>query len=237
MEVKYKTIYQTLKDQIFSGTYPTNARIPDELSLCKEFDASRMTVKKALDLLVQEGIIYRRQGQGTFVLPYEEQDNLINIQESKLEGFTRSSRFRGAAKKYSFDLEFADETVARALDIPVGDPVYHIERIRYYHDKPYVWELTYMSPSQIPGVTDEVLNASIYQHIEKTLGLRIHSSKRILRAQPSTPKDQELLGLRPDEPVLEVEQIAYLDTGAPFEYSFSRHRYDRFKFSAFALRQ
>ena len=54
MDVKYKTIYDSIKDKILNKEYPANSKIPDEISLCKEYNCSRMTMKKALDLLVQD---------------------------------------------------------------------------------------------------------------------------------------------------------------------------------------
>lgn len=68
MDVKYKTIYDSIKDKILNKEYPANSKIPDEISLCKEYNCSRMTMKKALDLLVQEGLLYRKRGQGSFVM-------------------------------------------------------------------------------------------------------------------------------------------------------------------------
>lgn len=77
----------------------------------------------------------------------------------------------------------------------------------------------------------------MYTYIEEVLGKKIASAQKTTRAQVSNSQDQKELGLRPEEPVLEVEQIAYLDNGTPFEYSISRHRYDKFKLSVYSVRR
>jgi len=81
----------------------------------------------------------------------------------------------------------------------------------------------------IPGVKREVLENSIYEHISKDLGLKIKSAHRTVRATLPTEKEEEYLKIDHCFPILEVEQVAFLDDGRIFEYSKSRHRGDRFE--------
>lgn len=236
-DIKYKTIYQTIKDKIISEEYKENQQIPDELTLCKEFDCSRMTIKKALDLLVDEGLMYRKRGQGSFIMSKGNLSNRIDVPERELQGFTKSANGKTTSKILTFQLEFATEKIAQNLNISINDPVYHIVRVRMVNDKPYVIEKTYMSTNIIPGINLEILNGSIYNYIEKKLGYKIASAQKTTRAAISNELDHKELGLKDYEPVLEIEQIAYLDNGTPFEYSISRHRYDLFEFTSFSLRR
>lgn len=251
MKTKYKTIYDDMKQKILSGEYPPGSQLPDEISVCKLYDCSRMTVKKAYDLLVLDGYIYRKQGQGTFVLAKTGNDDLIEIQERQLSGFSRSSKKVGdrrraehpeeeepvESKILRFDLIFAPKDIAAKLGIKENDPLYDILRVRLVGKKPYVIEQTYMSPALIPGITEDILHHSVYEYIEKTLKLKIGAAQKTTRADKSSELDQKELNLTPEEPVLEVEQVAFLDNGTPFEYSISRHRYDLFKFSVYSVRQ
>lgn len=236
MKAKYKTIYDEVKEKIQNGEYPVGSQLPDEYSFCDEFGCSRMTVKKALDMLVEEGYVYRKQGQGTFVLNQKMSNGSIEIAERDLSGFTKSSKGHGSTKILHFNLIFAPKDIAEKLDIQENEPVYDILRVRLYDNQPFVLEHTYMAPSTIPGITEDVLNHSVYSYIEDTLGKRIGSAYKTSYADMSTRQDQKELGLKPIEPVLVVEQVAYLDNGVPFEYSISRHRYDRFTFSMYSLR-
>ncbi len=234
---KYKMIYDELKDAIQEGEYGPGAKLPDEITLCQIYACSRMTVKKALDILVEEGMIYRKQGQGSFVLNKPIDSVPYEYNEFPIGGFDRSRHDEVSSKLIEFKLDFASKKVAHALHLKENEPVYEIVRLRLYDNEPYVIEHTYMPVNLIPGINEEVLNHSIYAYIEHDLNMRIASARQTTRADVSNALEHEVLGLKDIEPVLEVEQIAYLDNGVPFEYSFSRHRYDKFKFTSFSLRR
>lgn len=237
---KYLAIYKELLNRVNNGTYNNlNNPIPNEIQLSKEFDCSRMTMRRAIDLLVQEGIIYRRRGSGSFI-----RDNtsskyspVFKLNNEVISGLTDSIEYDIVNKLISFKLIFATESIKNALSIKLNDPVYEIIRVRYINNSPYVIEKTYMNASIISGITEEILRKSIYKYIEEELKLSISSSKKILRASPSTESDRDYLLLSENEPILEVEQIAYLSNGKAFEYSFSRHRYDKFEFTSFTSKK
>lgn len=238
MKTKYKKIYEDMREKIETGQYQVGDQLPDEMSVCRQYSCSRMTVKKAYDMLVMEGYIYRKQGQGSFVqLRSLKHKPEFKLEERELLGFTRASKGKGQSKILHFGLMFATPEIAKHLNIRVNDPVYDICRVRMIEDRPYVIEQTYISPNVIPGITKSVLQGSIYDYIETTLGSRIGASQRTTFADVSTEQDQQELGLQPVEPVLVVEQVAFLDNGTPFEYSFSRHRYDLFRFSVYSIRR
>lgn len=240
MANKYQHIYNKIRESILTGEYPVNSKLPDEITLTKQFECSRMTIKKALELLVNEGLIYRHQGKGTFVLSHVERKSKIIVPERDIKGLSLISsdtNHKVTSEILNFSLEFANESIAQKLQIPIDNPIYNISRIRFFDQVPCVLEQTYMSAALIPGITHEILNKSIYDYIENQLNLKIVSASKVLRASISTENDQEHLNLTPIEPIFEVEQVAYLDNGQPFEYSISRHRYDLFEFSSFSFRQ
>lgn len=238
MEPKYKIIYYQTKEKILNGEYPIGSAIPDELSVCDQFHCSRMTVKKAYDMLVSEGFIYRRQGQGSFVLPRGGfQVPPENIIKRSFQGFTRAlEKAPIRSKILRFDLTFAGEDIAHHLNISPQEAIYDIERVRFAYDQPYCLEHTYMPVALIPGITQEILHHSIYNYIERELKMRIDAAHRISSAAPSTKKDQEELWLEEVEPVLVVEQVVYLDNGKPFEYSITHHRYDLYQICDYTTR-
>ena len=90
MSPKYKMIYDELKDAILDGEYGPGAKLPDEITLCQIYACSRMTVKKALDILVEEGMIYRKQGQGSFVLNKALASDPYQMEEFPIGGFDRT---------------------------------------------------------------------------------------------------------------------------------------------------
>ena len=235
---KYKVIYQSLLNQITNGDLKSGDKIPDELNLTKTFKCSRMTVKKGLDLLVQDGLIYRKKGLGSFVMNQKNQSSRIQISERDLTGLSMATNNPNLTSDIiKFELQFASPDISNALEIKENDPIYFIKRLRLIDNRPIVSETTYMSTSLTPGINVDVLNHSVYNYIEKTLGLKIGSAKKITRAAIATEEDRKFLKLKENEPVLEVEQISYLDNGMPFEFTTVHHRYDCFEFTTFSLRR
>ena len=87
----------------------------------------------------------------------------------------------------------------------------------------------------IPSVKIYYIEWSIYNYIKDKLGLKIQSAHSTIRADKSTQLDRESLNLNEDEPVIEVERVAYLENGRTFEYSFARHRYDKYEFKTITV--
>ncbi|GIN61873.1 HTH-type transcriptional regulator GmuR [Robertmurraya siralis] len=227
---KYETISSVMRERIKNQFYPIDQPIPDEITLAKEFQCSRMTMKRALDILVKEGLLYRKRGHGTFIIQSAISQNVVNVGTNEILGLSRLLKGKKVTSKViKFDVQFPTQEVAEHLAIDVKTPVYFLIRLRLVDDEPYVMERTYMPTILIPGITDEILHGSIYSYIRETLGLTIAGSHRKIRACKSEELDHQYLACLPDDPILEVEHVGFLNNGVPFEYSFSRHRYDKFE--------
>ncbi|MBO9130009.1 GntR family transcriptional regulator [Bacillus sp. 165] len=235
---KYESISNEIRNRVKANVYPVDQPIPDEVSLSKEFQCSRMTMKKALDILVMEGLLYRKRGHGTFIIKSTMRDNTGSIVDKETLGL--STLLKGkhiVSTVITFEVQFPSEEVAAHLGISQDTPVYHLIRLRSVEHEPYVMEETYMPTNLILDLTEEVLNASIYAHITNTLKLTIAGSQRKIRACKPNELDRKYLECKADDPILEVEHVGYLNTGIPFEYSFSRHRYDKFVFTTINIRR
>ena len=222
---KYEMISNTIRERIREGVYPENTLIPDQVSLAKEFSVSRMTVKKAMDILEVEGLILRKRGAGTTVRKNALKDDMTaNI--VGYEGLTKQLVGHDVkSKTISFKIEFPSEEIQEKLSIGKTDPIYKLIRLRIVDGEPYIIEHTIMNAQLIPGVDDEVLANSVYQYIHNELNLAFGGAHRIISADKSTEIDQEHLECLPDDPVLQVEQVVYLEDGTPFEYSKSRSKF------------
>lgn len=238
---KYEVIANDIQSKILSGYYKPDEKLPQETELCKQYSASRITVREAMEQLVHNGLITKRRGSGTFVKAFSGgSDNH--------EGFARSQQFGGFSKDkaagtvtsviHEFQPIKASPEIAEKLQIQEGAFVCYICRTRLVEGSPHVTEYTYMPTDLITGITDQVIQGSIYSYIEDTLKLKIQSAHRIVRA--AMPTDQERIWLSIGDaplPVLEVEQVAYLADGRIFEYSRSRHRADCFELRTVSVQQ
>lgn len=233
---KYEIIAIDIREDILNGVYKPNERLPFEKELCNKYDVSKMTVKKALDLLVSEGLIVKRRGSGTFIKDITEKEIHGIIDKKQFSGLTNNNLgHKVSSKVLDFKVIPSDYEVANNLKIEEGDFVYFIHRIRYVDNEALVIEKTYMPINVIPGVKLSDIEGSIYNYIKDKLGLKIQSAHSTIRADKSTKLDREALNLNEDEPVIEVERVAYLENGKAFEYSFARHRYDKYEFKAITV--
>lgn len=225
---KYDLIVQDIKQDISLGTYPAYSRLPSVAQLCQQYEVSKITINKALEVLEQQGLIFRRKGSGTFVKKLEEGTQIRPSKEvsGQMEGFMAEHTARGERVKsivYTFEVQHPSEYIAKALDISPEDFVYRIVRVRIVDDVSQVIEYTYMPIGLIPNLKMKHLEHSIYAYIENTLELRIANAHRVIRAVMPTTLEAERLSITPNEPLLEVEQIGYIDDDRAFEYSVARH--------------
>lgn len=229
--VKYIDIADDIRSKIFDKKYTYGQKLPYEYVLCVAYHCNKETMKKALDILVKEGLIVRRRGAGTFVKDYDASAD--HITKAMQAGQGLSKQLEGKAKLTSEIIEFevvpSDEHISKKLQIEEGSFVYHIIRRRIVNDEPYCIEIMYMPISIIPNLKVEHLQNSIYKYIEKELKLKIQSTHKTIRGHLSSQLEQQYLGLKDYEPYFEVEQTAYLSSGVIFEYSFSRFHYNKFE--------
>ncbi|GFH43411.1 GntR family transcriptional regulator [Lactococcus hodotermopsidis] len=228
---KYVEISNYFRNKIVEGKYKANDKLPSESEVGAKFDASKMTVKKAIDILVDEGIVSKRRGAGTFVK---------SINPIEMEQMVMANQFRGTtalnpnhdvtSTVHLFETVKSPENVASKLNIAQNAPVYKIERVRNIDGKPVVMETTYMPVAIVPSLSLGDVESSIYDYLEHELKLAISTARRIITVRKATTLESERLSLEPHDPVAVVEQVGFLNNGSAFEYSFSVHRYDEYAF-------
>lgn len=229
MAPKYKVIYDNIKDKINKKIYKANERIPDGGTLAQEFNCSKLTVTKALDLLVQEGMLIRIQGSGTYVK--ENFSSRTTVELTKNSGY--SKKF-GKEHLKSSVVEFSIITpsayVAEKLNIN-DEFVYKIIRLRSVDDVPQILEETYMPIYVIPGLKEKHLEDSIYDYINNELKYKIQSTHFSIKGDKANSFDQKYLNLSETDFIMEIEKIGFLENGKIFEYSKTHHRYENFEFN------
>lgn len=234
---RYEEIAQDIRQAILSGKYSPNEQLPLEREMCVTYGVSRITVKKAVDELVIQGLVIKRRGAGTFVKSVDDEDfeELGSIKQ--FGGFSETNKNRKVSSQIiKFEVIHPTEEIATKLKIACDDFVYYIVRARYADDEPYVIEYTYMPIGLIHGIKTHILMNSIYSYIEKELKLKIKSAHRTIRAIMPNEIEQEWLKIDESFPILEVEQIGFLDNGQSFEYSKSHHRSDKIEIRTVSIK-
>lgn len=234
---KYEEIADDVRQDIMNGKYSVNQQLPLEKEMCEYYNVSRITIKKAVDQLVSEGLVVKRRGAGTFIKDLASDEAKELSMSRQFKGFSEDHKSESVSSKIvKFEVINPDEEVADKLRITVEDFVYHIIRVRYSDNIPFVIEYTYMPISLIPGIKNDVLENSIYRYIEDSLKLKIKSAHRTIRAISPNDIEQEYLEIDKGFPILEVEQIGFLDNGKAFEYSKSHHRGDKIEFRTVSIK-
>ena len=234
---KYEEIAEDIRSRILSGNYNPNEQLPLEKQMCESYGVSRITIKKAVDELVIQGLVIKRRGSGTFVKALDEDDVQELSLAKQFEGFSEANKGKSVSSKIvNFEVIHPSEEIATKLKITCDDFVYYIIRTRYAGDEPHVIEYTYMPISLIPGIKNDILLNSVYGYIEKKLKLKIKSAHRTIRAILPNELEQEWLKIESNFPILEVEQVGFLDNGQPFEYSRCHHRSDKIEFRTVSIK-
>ncbi|ANU12044.1 GntR family transcriptional regulator [Planococcus antarcticus DSM 14505] len=224
----YIQIEEQLKQQIQQGDFPIGTAIPSERELTERFSVSRMTVRQSITNLVNDGLLYREKGRGTFVASPKVEQPL-----NGLTSFTEDMLARGMTpsnKVIVFEVRDPDADIAADLQLADGDKVYFIERIRFADEKTMAIERTYLPVERFPGLHRDLLHGSLYAMIEEDQQLKISHATQRMEAGLLKKEDAELLQIQSPAAILMIERISYLDGDLPFEVVRSTYRADRYKF-------
>lgn len=227
---KYEEIAGIIRTRISDGTYPVDAMLPIQSALAQEFGVSRMTIKKAIELLTIEGLVLSKQGNGTKVLNssfWDKEDSKFRLNTyNGLSYDMKDDPRQLTSQVIEFNVEFPTAEIAERLQVDAATPVYKIIRLRLLDGSPYALEHTHMPCDLVPGLDHTILSTSIYSYLWQQLGLKFAGAYRHITAEKPDHYDKEYLDCKADDPILQVEQVVYLENGRPIEYSRSRNRFD-----------
>jgi GntR family transcriptional regulator len=222
----YAKLREALRDAIERGLLKPLQALPPERDLAQDFGISRITVRKALDALVADGLLTRRQGAGTFVA------GRVEKQFSKLSSFSEDMAARGRVVRSDW-LDQAEGAVtpdeALMLGLSPGSPVYRFNRIRYADELPMALEHAVIPGFALSGLG--VVGRSLYAALQET-GMRPVRALQRLRAVSFGPEQAKLLGIDPGAPGLFIERRGFLEDGRAVEATQSWYRGDAYDFVA-----
>lgn len=222
---KYNEIANTLKERIVDGEYPENSLMPKMETFMYEFKTSRVTVRKAIQLLIDEGIVYTEQGSGTYVCGNLRHDEPLPTTLAGSLGTTYQRTEPVSSQVLRFDIRFPSEKERTLLQLSDNSPVYDIKRIRLAGNRALSIESSIMPYELVPGISKDVLKKSIYNYIRNELHLIIGTAQRVILASKADKLDVKTFKIKLGDPVLETNQLVFLDDGRPFDLSKTRYPY------------
>ena len=231
----YRTVMHDIKQNILNNQYK-GMRLPDERSIAEHYKVSRSSMKRALELLAQQGIVFKKRGSGTFINPlYLRKQAMFRYDGSNL-GITDSFKVPGKKqqiKLLDFHVIKATKEIAEDLFLNENDFVYEFKRLRLLDEQPFLIETGYLPIKIVPELKPETLQKSLFNYLEDEQGKTVTKSFLNITVEPSNEEDQQKLNLKPTEPVGVMEGIFFLDDGTPFEVSNMRVHYHYMNFNTF----
>jgi GntR family transcriptional regulator len=223
----------TLRGLIQDGQVATGAVLPGELELAAKLGVSRHTVRHALGVLTNEGLLRRERGRGTTVVSASP-PAVIERSLSTFYAFVWETRARGATQ-YSRVLErarlAADATFAKRLEVPEGAELERIVRVRAADDDPLVLETAYLRLELSSALDSGTLEReSTYDELERRWGLRVTGAREAIRPIVLNRTTARLLRASTGAPAFLVERTTWSDRG-PIEWQESIVRGDRYLYS------
>lgn len=218
----YMQVKNLLETRIGSGEWLPGSAIPSEINLAQELGVSQGTVRKAITELVENNLLKRKQGLGTFVATHDSQRALFHffhVTDNQGHKVLPDSRVLHCRRKR------ASRKEASKLELATGTDVIRIERVRDLSARPTMVE-TITLPAATFGDLGEDGNLelpnTLYELYEKKYGITIHSAEERLRAVPASKHDASILQLQAGSPLLEIERVALTLDKTPVELRISR---------------
>jgi len=222
----YQQLQRALRSAIESRVISPDDALPPERDLAEMLKVSRITVRKAIDELVEDGLLIRKQGSGTFV------SNRVEKNFAKLTSFSEDMRARGREPR-SVWMTRAAGTVTPEESLTLrsspGTPVLRFHRIRYADDAPMAIEYATVIATSLPSL--ESVESSLYEALERTGNRPVRALQR-LRAVLLTAEQAKLLKAQERDAGLLVARVGYLKDGRAVEFSQSFYRGDIYDFVA-----
>ena len=225
----YIQIAESLLERVMAGELAPEEQLPSERELSQSLNVSRMTVRAALRVLDNKGLLVRRPGDGTYIAKPK-----IERQAAKLVPFTNSMRSRGyqaSAELIVFERRLAELSVAGKLKVSVSAPVYYFQRIRFINQEPMLLETCTMPVYRFPNLEKfDLEKRSVYEILETEYGIAPHHSEQSLEAVSAIEYEAELLNIESGTPLMLERRLAFDKDGLPLEYGHDLYRGDRFRF-------
>ncbi|WP_067733866.1 GntR family transcriptional regulator [Novosphingobium naphthalenivorans] len=220
----YLQLARSLREQIHDGVLHPGSALPSERDLCEMAGLSRVTVRKGIEQLIDEGVLVRRQGSGTFVT------QRIEAPGARLSSFSDDTRSRGEDPGVVWinrALAQPTEEEAAVLGISPDASVVRLSRVRLAGGEPLAIENAVVPAEFLPDIGR--LGDSLYKALEE-YGHRPASGTQRVRASLATPTEAGILCIGQNTEVLRIERTTRTSEGRVVEFTRSVYRGDRYEF-------
>jgi len=218
----FRPLYRQIQDLIVQALadreWQPGEMIPSEMELAARFEVSQGTVRRAIDELAAENLLVRRQGKGTFVATHADPRAFFRFLRLVPED---GSVPRSRSEPLECQSLHADQEVATALAVNLGDPVLQLRRLLRFDGQPVVVDEIYLPADLFPNLTLDQLRASdrsLYTLFESLFGVRMVRAEEKIRAVAADANAAAVLEIEQGTPLLSVERTAFTYGNRPAEW-------------------
>jgi DNA-binding GntR family transcriptional regulator len=221
----YYQLAQAIEAAIREGDLAPGDRFENELALAKRLTLSRPTTRRAIQELVDKGLLVRKRGVGTQVVqnPVHRRVELTSL----FDDLTRAGQ-SPTTELLEYRRGVVDEEVAKELNLAADAEVVMIQRLRCANGEPLAVMTNYL-PANLAPDAEELEASGLYQAL-RTRGVHIRLARQRIGAKPATKTEARLLGEKPGAPLLTMSRTAFDDSGKAVEYGSHCYRASRYYF-------
>ena len=222
----YFQVAQKIEAAIMDGDLPAGSRLENEVALGDRLGLSRPTVRRAIQELVDKGLLVRRRGIGTQVV-HGQVTRGVEL-TSLFEDLTRSGKKPGTKMLEIKEIK-ADSKMAEILAVAVGSPILYVKRLRLADNVPVSILENWLPADFVDLDHDAMIEHGLYQLL-RSRGVNIRVAKQRIGARKSTTLESDLLEIDKNSAVLTMDRTAYDNSGRAVEFGHHCYRPDLYSF-------
>jgi GntR family transcriptional regulator len=224
----YHQIQQRLTEQIKSGELKQGEPLPSIQRIAARMGVSQMTVRQAVKALCDLGVIYSRQGKGTFISGIKVERDFRQVfsfsEEMKARGKTPHSEV------LSFQIQMPNEETKEALSLGDKEKIFCLRRVRYADSYPMGIESSCLPVHLCPDLLETYdPTTSLYQELSERYGIHVIVTDEVIEVGKASAEEARLLQIAPRSSIFLFTRTSYLENGIPAEHAKSTYRGDRYK--------
>jgi GntR family transcriptional regulator len=225
----HQQLATNLESEILSGKYSQGELFATETSLVDRYRVSSTTVRRALQVLVQKGYLYRKAGKGTFIRRLQIEETL-----GPLSSFSEEMKILGlkpTSDLLAIKVLKANRLIAQKLQLAESEPIYRIKKLLRADDQPVAIFESYW-PFDIGKdlAQFDLSTTNLYHLVENNLGINLGEAEATIEAGASSRKESQLLSIQEKDPVLIMQRTVYSTNGRPVYFARIAYRADRYKY-------
>jgi GntR family transcriptional regulator len=218
-QTKYQKVDNIIRQRLIDNFWNPGDALPSEMQLAAELDVSQGTVRKALNDMVTENLLFRRQGLGTFVSEHTERRALFLY--FSIVG-NDGSRILPESKILFCEEKMPSEEEAEKLELSQDEMIVQFRRVRYFNTVSTIVETISLPLEHFPGFgTDVDPPNNLFRFYQSSYGVTVAKAEEHLKAVSASAEEATILGIKKGAPMLEIDRIAKMLDGRPVEWRVS----------------